>query len=49
MKNIKNPKDVFYISVIALAFIVAIILVVRVRSDIVGKQSVDFKTPSLAP
>ncbi len=49
MKNIKNPKDVFYISVIALAFIVAIILVVRFRSDMADKQSVDYKTPALAP
>ena len=49
MKNIKNPKDVFYISVIALAFIVAIILCLKYRSDMSGRKMNDYNTPSLAP
>ena len=49
MKNIKNPKDVFYISVIALAFIVAIILCLKYRSDMSGRKTDDYNTPSLAP
>ncbi len=49
MKNIKNPKDVFYISVIALAFIVAIILCIRYRSDMADRQSSHSPIPSLEP
>ena len=49
MKKIKNPKDVFYISVIALAFIVAIVLCVKYRIDMANRQAANSSSPSLAP
>ena len=49
MKNIKNPKDVFYISVITLALIVAIILCVKYTRDMAGRQTAGASAPSLAP
>ena len=49
MKNIKNPKDMFYISVIALAFIVAVVLCIKYRSDLADRQASNSGTPSLAP
>ncbi len=49
MKNIKNPKDIFYISVIALAFLVAIVLCVRYHNDKTGSSPDYSSVPSLSP
>ncbi len=49
MKSIKNPKDIFYISVIALAFLVAIVLCVRYRNGRTDTGPDHSSVPSLTP